>query len=133
VTVCRLYLVINLYLKKTFIMKRIFYLNLFAFIFLSASAPNDSTRQVSPKHKIWVYGSDGSVTQGILISTTDSSLKIFPGKFGEWNKHSKNSVIDQSCLNISKIETHKKNGLIRGTLIGAGIGLSPGHIKLNIW
>jgi hypothetical protein len=34
-------------------------------------------------------------------------------------------VIHKSYPDISKIETHKKNGFLKGTLIGAGIGLAP--------
>ncbi|SRR6266498_145920 len=106
-------------------MKRIYYLTFFAFIFLNASAQADSARHLWLKHKIWIYSNDGDPQNGILISTTDTSLKYFPGKFSDWNNRSEISAVNLSYLNINNIKTHKKNGLMRGIVIGAGIGLSP--------
>jgi len=92
---------------------------------LGALAQSDSTRKLWLKHKIWIYNNEGDLQKGVLISTTDSSLKFFPGKFSDWHRHSKISVVSQSYLNISNIKIHKRDGLIRGMLIGTGIGLSP--------
>ena len=105
-------------------MKKIF-ISFFTLFFLSASAQNDITLKSFPKHKIWLYTSQGNMLKGVLVSTSDSSVNIFPGKFSEWNSHPKTTAINESYLNINNIKTHKKGGLIKGMLIGAGIGLAP--------
>ena len=104
---------------------KIIFINLLLLIILNISAQNDYTLNPTPKHKIWVSTTRADLIKGILVDVSDSSVKIFPGKFSEWNSHSNISVINESYSNITNIKTHKKGGLIKGLLIGAGIGISP--------
>jgi hypothetical protein len=104
---------------------KIIFINLLLFVALNVSAQNDHTLNPAPKHKIWVSTTQGDIIKGTLVDVSDSSVKIFPGKFSEWNNHSKISVINESYSNISNIKTQKKGGLIRGMLIGTAIGISP--------
>ncbi len=104
---------------------KIIFINLLPLIILNASAQNDCTLKPTPKYKIWVSTTHDDLIKGILIDVSDSSVKIFPGKFSEWNSHSDISVIKESYSNITNIKTHKKGGLLKGLLIGAGIGISP--------
>jgi hypothetical protein len=92
---------------------------------LNVSAQTDHTLNPAPKYKVWVSATQSDLITGILVDVSDSSVKIFPGKFSEWSNHSKASVINESYLNITNIKTHKKEELIKGLLIGAGIGVSP--------
>ena len=94
-------------------------------IVLNVSAQNDYALNPTPKHKIWVSTTQGDLIKGILVDVSDSSVKVLQGKFSEWNSPSKISVINESYSNITNIKTHKKGGLIKGMLIGTGIGLSP--------
>jgi hypothetical protein len=104
---------------------KIIFINLLLLTILNVSAQNDYTLNPTLKHKIWVSTTKGGLVKGILVDVSDSSVKIFSGRFSEWNSHSKVSVANETYLNITGIRTHKKGGLIKGLLIGAGIGLSP--------
>ena len=101
-------------------MKKIF-ISSFILFFLNASAQNDFNFKSSPKYKIWLYNGQENLTNGFLVSTSDSTAKIFTGKLSEWRSSSKISVTDQFYSNIDHIKIHKKGGLIKGVLIGAGI------------
>ncbi|MEO6538902.1 MAG: hypothetical protein ABIT07_00135, partial [Ferruginibacter sp.] len=73
---------------------------------------------------IRVTTSDGKSISGVLVNTTDSSLTMFSGKPSEYN-HLNNFTVSQQYSNITKIETHRKGSLLKGLLIGAGIGIAP--------
>jgi hypothetical protein len=104
-------------------MKKIF-TAVFICSFLNASTQNNLSANSFPRYKIWLYTNKGNILKGILILTSDSSVKIFRGTYCEWHSHSSNSI-DESYLNIASIKTHKRGGLIKGMLVGLGIGLTP--------
>jgi len=99
-------------------------LPLFLLFILNVSAQDHPVIKGWPK-KIWLYTNHGDLIKGILIGTSDSSVKIFPGKFSEYNSTSKISIVSVSYFNINNIKIHKKSGLINGMLLGAGVGILP--------
>jgi len=106
-------------------MKKNLFINLFTLLILSASAQNNNALKHIPKHTIWITTNEGKVIKGILISTSDSSVEIFPGKKSEYGKQLKISMVKESYVNIAEIQIHKKKALLKGLLTGAGIGLAP--------
>lgn len=104
---------------------RIIFINLLLFLVLTASAQNDSALRPVPKENIWMFTTGGDLVKGILINTTDSPVSIFPGKPSKWDRRSKILVANQSYLNIANIRTRKKGALLKGLLIGGGVGLLP--------
>lgn len=106
-------------------MKKNIFTGFFLLLFLHVSAQQDSTLKLHPKYKIWISAREGNHIMGILAGTSSSSLNIFPGKFSEYNGTSKISLINESYTNITAIQIHKKGGLLKGMLIGAGIGIAP--------
>ncbi len=87
----------------------------------SAQGPASS---LSPR-RIWVSASQGDITKGLLVAASDSTLNIFQGKHGDWNKQSGVQVLTRSYSDINSIKIKRKGGLIKGLGIGAGIGLLP--------
>jgi hypothetical protein len=106
-------------------MKKSLFINLFALFILSASAQNNNALRHIPKHTIWITTNEGNVIKGVLISTSDSSVEIYPGKKSEYGKQLNISTVKLSYLNIAEIQIRKKNALLNGLLIGAGFGLAP--------
>ncbi|MEO6455859.1 MAG: hypothetical protein ABIN97_17390 [Ginsengibacter sp.] len=107
-------------------MKKNIFTSFFILVFLNVSAQQDSTTlKLNPKYKIWVSTRDGNHIKGILAGTSSSSITIFPGGFSEYNGNSKISLINESYTNVTAIQIHKKGGLLKGMLIGAGIGIAP--------
>lgn len=106
-------------------MKKNIFTSFFILLFLNVSAQQDSTLKLNPKYKIWVSTREGNVIKGILAGTSSSSVIIFPGKFNKYNGKSKLSLINESYTNITAIQIHKRGALLKGMLIGAGIGIAP--------
>ncbi len=109
-------------------MKKNLFINLFTLFILSASAQNNNALKHTPKHTIWITTNEGKVIKGILVSTSDSSVEIFPGKKSEYGKQLELSMVKESYLNIAKIQIHKQNAVLKGMLIGGGIALAPALI-----
>ncbi|MEO6330429.1 MAG: hypothetical protein ABIO55_15955 [Ginsengibacter sp.] len=105
-------------------MKNIF-IGFFVLFFLNASAQDGSTLSITPKYKIWIYTQQGNLVKGILAGTSSSYVSVYPGKFREYNGNSKISILNESYTNITAIQLHKRGGLLKGVLIGAGIGIAP--------
>src|ERR1051325_3621877 len=89
-------------------------------LFLGAGAQNGSVKSF-PKNKIWVYTRDGNLIKGFLAGTSDSSVTIFTGNADQWKHYEKTSLITESYSDIMKIRIHKKEGFIKGILLGAAI------------
>jgi len=109
-------------------MKKNIFINLLTLFILSASAQNNKALKHIPKHTIWITTNEGKVIKGILVSSSDFSVEIFPGNKSEYGKQQKISLVKESYVNIDKIRIHKKNAGLKGLLIGGGIGLAPGLI-----
>jgi len=74
---------------------------------------------------IWVYTKQGSLQKGVLHGSSDSSLSIYQGSMNEYLNKKRNELTSINYENIGIIKTKKQGGLLKGLLIGAGIGLAP--------
>jgi len=74
---------------------------------------------------IWVYTKQGSLQKGVWHSSTDTSLSIYQGSMNEYLNKKSHELASINYENISMIKIKKHGGLLKGLLIGAGIGLAP--------
>ncbi len=88
------------------------------------SLAQEPASSLSPR-RIWVSANQGDITKGLLVAASDSTLNIFQGKHGDWNKQSGAQVLTLFYSDINGIKIKRKGGLIKGLGIGAGICLLP--------
>ncbi len=74
---------------------------------------------------IWVYTKQGSLQKGVLYGSSDTSLLIYQGRMNEYLNQKRHELASIIYENIGIIKTKKHGGLLKGLLIGAGIGLAP--------
>ncbi len=95
------------------------------FLAVHANAQIDSSFSAKSRHHITIYTQNGDAMYGILMRTNDSSVFIYPGNFREWKQQKTFPIALTPYYTINKIHTKKRNGIIKGVLIGAGIGIIP--------
>ncbi len=95
------------------------------FFFVYANAQIDSSFSAKSRHHITIYTQNGDAKYGILMRTNDTSVFIYPGNFREWKQQKTFPIALTPYYTINKIQTKKRNGIIKGVLIGAGIGIMP--------
>jgi len=101
------------------------FLILYVFFTGCANAQVDTIFTGKLRHRITIYTQKGDAKYGILTGTNDSSVFIYPGNFREWKQQKTFPIALTPYYTINKIHTKKRNGIIKGVLIGAGIGIMP--------
>ncbi|PWU05113.1 MAG: hypothetical protein C5B52_00275 [Bacteroidetes bacterium] len=99
-----------------------------AVLFVASSnliAQNSNPIELNFKYKIWITTTSGNLIKGVLLSVSDSSVKIFPGTYGDLKKQKNYTIINQDYSTISEIKIKKRAGWLKGMGIGALIGASP--------
>ena len=74
---------------------------------------------------IWVYTKQGGLQKGVWYGNTDTSISICQGKRSDYLNQKSHDVASINYENISIIKIKKPGGLLKGLLIGAGVGLAP--------
>ena len=92
---------------------------------LYTNAQVDTNPVSRPRHTIKVTTLDNRTIGGILRQTNDTSIFVYPGSFRQWNRKIAIPTTAISYSTINKIQTKKRHGIIKGVLIGAGIGILP--------
>ncbi len=100
---------------------------LYALITTCVNAQVDTTFTSKPRHTITIYTLNNNTINGILTRANDTVVFIYPGNFREWKQQKKIPISVTPFTTIQKIETKQKGvkKVIKGMLIGAGIGLAP--------
>ena len=88
-------------------------------------AQGDSNFLARPRHTISVTTLENRIVGGILTRTNDSAVFVYQGKFRQWNQQATIPTAAISYSTINKIQTKKRRGILKGILIGAGIGILP--------
>ncbi len=105
--------------------KYIFLIILNIFFAIHAYAQIDSSFSAKPRHTIRIFTLNSSTVDGILTSINDSAVFIYPGNFREWKQQKTFPITITPYSTINKIQTKKRNGILKGVVIGAGIGIMP--------
>ncbi len=100
---------------------------LYALITTCVNAQVYTTFTSKPRHTITIYTLNNNTINGILTRANDTVVFIYPGNFREWKQQKKIPISVTPFTTIQKIETKQKGvkKVIKGMLIGAGIGLAP--------
>ena len=101
----------------------LFILNLFFAV--SSYAQIDSSFSAKPRHTIKIFTLKSNTIDGILTRTDDTSVFVYPGNFRDWNQQKTFPITITPYSTINKIQTKKRNGILKGVVIGAGIGIMP--------
>ncbi|MEO7048300.1 MAG: hypothetical protein ABI091_23575 [Ferruginibacter sp.] len=91
----------------------------------SSFARNITTANHRPRYYASIQTMNGKIVKGLLLQMEDSSVALFPGK---WKKIRKGVIHDSvviTYLQARQIKLKKKNSLLKGLLIGGGIGFAP--------
>lgn len=83
------------------------------------------TNNQHPGDRITVSTPDGKEITGLLTQLEDSAVLIFTGSRKEWKSNSIGKTMKIGYSEIQQIRLKKKNALLKGALIGFGVGLSP--------
>ena len=84
-----------------------------------------ATVKVQKAIKVWVYTKQGTLQKGVLDGSGDNSLSIYQGSKNDYLNHKRHELTSINYENVAIIKIKKPGGLLRGLLIGAGIGLAP--------
>ena len=95
---------------------------LFAFL---TNAQNDTTLVALPRNKISLTTLENRTIDGIVTQTNDSFVFVYQGNFRQWKQRIAIPKTAISYFEINKIQTKKRKGVLKGALIGAGIGILP--------
>ena len=82
----------------------------------------DST---NPRLKITLFTISGNRIKGNLLETSTGNVSLYPGSFSNWKRRESITTVTAPVESIEKIHLKKRQGLLKGTLIGIGIGISP--------
>lgn len=97
----------------------------FSLLFMQAYAQQDTLFSNKPL-KVWVYGSDGKVTQGILAGTHKNTLLLRnAGSNASDISADKAGMLSIPYTEIETIKTRKRFGWLKGMGYGGAIGLAP--------
>jgi hypothetical protein len=107
-------------------MKLKIFLSISLFILIcSAFAQNRTSVNPYPRYRIFLNTLEGRSIEGLLIKLEDSTVTVFPGSRKEWRKNINENPVKINYSQIQQIKLKRKNGLVRGMLIGMGAGLLP--------
>ncbi len=90
-----------------------------------ASAQSVTNDLSNPKYRITVSTTDGKEVSGLLIQLEDSAAIIFPGNRKAWQSKSNEQMMKISYSEIQQVKLKRRNGVLKGALIGFGIGIAP--------
>ena len=99
-----------------------------AFLFIHAgdlSAQSDSFKEIKPRYHIYLTTMQDNVLKGLLVTMNDSSVVVYPGKQKDWNHRKVYKPVQFVYTHIRQIKLKRKNGLLKGMMIGTVPGLSP--------
>ncbi len=65
-----------------------------------------------PGYKVTLYTKEGYKLEGLLLSSTDSQLVIYPGKYKEWKKKVKYKPVYYHVRKIEKLQLKKTGPLL---------------------
>jgi hypothetical protein len=78
------------------------------------------------KHlKTWAFTNDDKEIKGTLIGASDSALFIYPGSIGAFEKENAPVLTAINYQNISLVKVKQRGGVLKGALLGGGIGFAP--------
>lgn len=92
---------------------------------ICTNAQVDSNVNVQPRHNITITKLNNGMVDGILTRTNDTSVFVYRGSFREWKQQKTSPTMAISYSSINRIQTKKRHGMLKGALIGAGIGILP--------
>jgi len=75
-----------------------------------------------PRYKTELTTANDNVLKGLLLEVKDSSLFIYPGKRKDWRRKTIYAPVEFGYTNIQQVSLKRKNGALKGMLIGGGIG-----------
>ena len=105
-------------------MKQTLVILFLAIVSTNLFAQTEITKARKPVY-IWIYTNDGSIHKGILTGGSATSLQIHPGRIKDYRKQDKAITMNLDYKDITLIKTKKTGGLLKGLLIGGGIGFFP--------
>lgn len=102
---------------------------IFSFVFYIIVYSSFSQTKHSTNHRPRYYASiqekSDKIERGLLVRLEDSSAILYPGKWKRFRKSVINDSVVIAYSQILKIKLKKKNGLLKGLLIGGVIGFAP--------
>ena len=104
-------------------MKTIFIFILTVFTY-SLCAQQDDDNTIKPRFSIELVTMQGNMLKGLLLQVNDTTIIIYPGKRKEWNKNVEYYPVVFGSSNVREIKLKKKNGMVKGMVLGGSIGLS---------
>jgi hypothetical protein len=108
-------------------MKKMIQLLWFMLFSLNIAAQNDTLVTKKPVN-IWVYTADGNIVEGKLAGRSGNNLLVYPRVMKKQKAKEEFALKRIPYQNITSIQTKKQQGLggmLKGMLIGGGIGFAP--------
>jgi hypothetical protein len=97
----------------------------FLILICFAFAQSKTLVNPNPRYRIFLKFTEGKSIKGLLIQLEDSTVMMFQGNRKQWKNNTNATTINYNYSQIQKIKLKRKNGLLRGALIGTVAGFSP--------
>ena len=97
----------------------------FLILICSAFAQSKTLINPNPRYHIFLKLIEGKSIKGLLIQLEDSTVMMFQGNRKQWKNNANATTINYNYSQIQKIKLKRKNGLLRGALIGTVAGFLP--------
>jgi hypothetical protein len=98
-------------------------------IFIGWFYPHSNAMQASdssaPRFRATVYTMNDNKIQGLLLYKGEEEIRIYPGTWKNWSHKEITADVTIPAGNIRRIELKKKNGALKGILIGTVVGIIP--------
>jgi hypothetical protein len=91
----------------------------------SSFAQNTASGNFQPRYYASIQTIDDKMVKGLLMQMENLSMILYPGKWKELSKEAVHDSIVIAYSQIQQIKLKKKSKLLKGLLIGGGIGLAP--------
>ncbi len=103
---------------------KIFFITIITIFTYRLCAQQDNANSVKPRFGIALITMQGNMLKGLLLQVNDTTIIIYPGKRKEWNKKVEYYPVVFGSSNVREIKLKKKNGMVKGMVLGGSIGLS---------
>lgn len=98
---------------------------LLTIVYSSFAQKNITTSNHRPRYHAFIQIINDKEVKGLLVQLEDSSVVLYPGKRKDLRKGVTRDSVAIAYSRIKHIKLKKKNGLLKGLLIGGAIGFAP--------
>ncbi len=106
-------------------MKKNIFISIMLLLAYCIGLAQPATNGHHPRYQITVTSFDKKEITGLLMKLEDSAVLVFTGSSKEWKSNSIGKTLKIAYSEIQQIKLKKRNRLLKGALIGLGIGLAP--------